>query len=98
MSCYNIEKCYKTAQNIRGSMKRYKLTVQEVNIDSKKCKCYGVCASDGTAFEQLSFSRSEAEQFVNDLNGQAVEYCHFKDAVDDFLALKTTAAFRFTEE
>ncbi len=79
-------------------MKRYKLTVQEVNIDSKKYKCYGVCASDGTAFEQLSFSRSEAEQFVNDLNGQAVEYCHFKDAVDDFLALKTTAEFRFTEE
>ena len=95
--CYNKENVTKQHKISGASMKKYRLMTETVEIEFERCKCYGVCASNGDAYGCLTFEKEKAQRLVKELNNENVALCHFKDIIEDFLAEETTASICFFE-
>ena len=71
-------------------MGKYGLFEETVRLDGEEFKAYGVVLPDGERVSDITPEKRSAEKLVGLLNGNAVEPCHARDVIEDFIFDETT--------
>ena len=79
-------------------MGKYGLLKERVKADNGFVTVYGVVLPDGERVGDITFSKQSAERLVRLLNENAVEPCHARDVIEDYLFNETTTEIKYYGE
>lgn len=79
-------------------MGKYGLYAEKTNGGNGAVTAYGIVMPDGETIGDITFSKQSAERLVGLLNENAVELCHARDVIDDYIFNETTLEIKYYGE
>lgn len=79
-------------------MGKYGLLEETIKACNGVVTAYGIVMPDGELVGDITFSKQSAERLVGLLNENAVELCHARDVIEDYIFNETTPDIKYYGE